>query len=195
MKGSNSIGLLFLIGLFCGCSHYITNTAGYIRPPQNYKFSYAKKAKKLTTSTIIDTTAIYYLYNSNFYRNSNKYKNTNNYIRFYATGQFKLQGIKIHPKLEDINNTNVGLIGYYKLKGNVIKMQIYSDIDGGSIQLKFGLIEENGNLVILNENPKTYFQIGYSEKGIKRKIKNSYFNPKYYQKIYFENMTYDKPDW
>ena len=102
--------------LFSSCSHYIINQDGYIRPPPNYKFSYAKKARTLSDNTIIDTTAIYYLCNSNFYRNSDDYKNANNYIRFYSTGQFKKQGVKEYPRLENINNIHSGLAGYYQLK-------------------------------------------------------------------------------
>ena len=150
----------------------------------------------MTDTTRIDTTAIYYLSNSDYYRNSSEYKNTDHYIRFYSDGHYKLQAVKEFPKIEDINDIRKGNIGYYKLKGNVIKLQLYSDMNAGSDQLQFGLIDENNNLVLLNENPRTDFCIGYSEKGIKRKIrKGSFFNPLIYSKIRLNGMTYDRPDW
>lgn len=184
------------LAFFSGCSHYVLNDSGYPRPPKKYKFSYSKNESHLTDTTIIDTTAIYYLSNSNYYRNSSNYKNTDHYIRFYSDGHYKLQAVKEYPKIEDINDIRKGNVGYYKLKGNVIKLQLYSDINAGSDQLQFGLIDENNNLVLLNENPRTDFCIGYSESGIKRKIrKASFFNPLFYTKIRLNGMTYDRPDW
>jgi len=190
------INILLTLIFLSSCSHYVINECGYPRPPKKYKFSYSKKVKLLTNIIAIDTAAIYYLTNSNYYRNSSEYKNSDHYIRFYSDGRFKLQAVKEYPKIEDINNIHKGNVGYYKFKRNVIKLQLYSDIDGGSDQLQFGLIDENKNLILLNENPRTDFQIGYSEKGIKRKIrKTSFFNPLVYTKIKFTGMTYDRPNW
>lgn len=191
----NLIPIILFLTL-TSCSHYVLNESGYTRPPKNYKFSYSKRATLLNDTSSIDTTVIYYLTNSNYYRNSDEYKNTDNYIRFYSDGKFKLQAINSFPKAEAINDISKGNIGYYLLKGNVIKLQIYSDMNAGSDQLEFGVIDENKNLIILNENPRTDFCIGYSEKGIKRKIKkSSFFNPKKYVKIKIDGMTYDRPNW
>ena len=197
MKKFFTINLLILI---TSCSHYLVNNEGFIRPPKNYKFSYQKKSAKLKNNIIIDTSAIYYLTNSNFYRDSNEYKNNDEYIRFYSNGQFKMQGTKVYPKIEDINNINFGVIGYFKIKGNVIKLQIYTDINAGSDQLEFGIIDENRDLILLNENPRTDFSLGYSEKSIGKKInETSVFranlNPKIYKKIKIEGMTYIQPNW
>eukprot|EP00388_Colpodella_angusta_P011246 GDKJ01028894.1.p1 GENE.GDKJ01028894.1~~GDKJ01028894.1.p1 ORF type:complete len:198 (+),score=5.54 GDKJ01028894.1:424-1017(+) len=191
----NSLTILLVL-LLTSCAHYIVNEAGYTRPSKNYKFSYKKNAAKLTNNEIVDTTVVYYLHNSNYYRNSSDYKNSDHYIRFYSDGKFKLQGTKETPKIEDINNINKGIIGYYKLKGRVIKLQIYGDINGGSDQLEFGLIDQKGDLILLNENPRTDFCIGYSEEAIKRKIaKSSFFNPKKYEKLKIDGMTYETPNW
>ncbi|SHH21945.1 hypothetical protein SAMN05444372_1291 [Flavobacterium micromati] len=197
MKKFFQISLLILL---TSCSHYLVNNEGFIRPPKNYKFSYQKKSAKLTEDKIIDTTAIYYLTNSNYYRNSNEYKNNDGYIRFYSNGQFKIQGTKTYPKIEDINNVNYGVVGYFKIKGNVIKLQIYTDINAGSDQLEFGIIDENSDLILLNENPRTDFCLGYSEKSIRKKINEisifrANLNPKIYKKIKIEEMTYNKPNW
>lgn len=187
---------ILLLLFLTGCSHYIVNESGYIRPPKNYKFSYRKNSAKLTSSEIIDTTAVYYLRNSNYYRDSSEYKNSDNYIRFYSDGRLKLQGTKDTLNLEQINNIKEGIVGYYKLQGRVIKLQIYGDIDGGSTQLEFGLIDEKGDLILLNENPRTQFGIGYSENAIKGKIeKSSFFNPKVYKKLKIQGITYEKPNW
>lgn len=187
--------VLLSVLLLSSCSHYVVNDEGYIRPPAGYKFSYRKKASQLNSTEIIDTTAIYVLQNSNVYRDSEKYKHSDNYIRFYADGRFKLQGIKKGLKLEDVNNPNSGLVGYYKLSGKAVKLQVYTDINAGSDQLEFGLINEEGNLVILDENPRTDFGIGYSEKGIRRKVSTSYRNPKVYKKTTLEGLSYIKPNW
>lgn len=188
--------MLLSVLLLISCSHYVINKEGYIRPPKNYKFSYSRNLTKLTGNKIIDTTAIYYLHNSDYDRKNSGYKNKDEYIRFYSDGIFKMQRTEEYPKIEDINNVNKGVVGYYKLKGKVIKLQIYGDIDGGSDQLEFGLINDNGNLIILNENPRSTFYIGYSEKIIKRKIeKTSYLNPKKYEKVKIKGLTYEKLNW
>lgn len=197
MQTTKLTKLTILLLLFLsGCSHYIVNESGYIRPPKNYKFSYKKNSAKLTSNEVIDTTAVYYLSNSDYYRDSSEYKNSDNYIRFYSDGRLKLQGTKDTLNIEHINNIKEGIVGYYKLQGRVIKLQIYGDIDGGSTQLDFGLIDEKGDLILLNENPRIQFGIGYSEDAIKGKIeKSSFFNPKVYKKIKIQGMKYEKPNW
>lgn len=196
----NKIFALSLLTLLTSCSHYLVNNEGFTRPPKNYKFSYKKKSTKLTDAKIIDTTVIYYLTNSNYYRDSDAYKNSDGYIRFYANGKFKMQGTKTYPKIEEINNVNYGIVGYFKIKGNVVKLQIYTDINAGSDQFEFGIIDENSDLLLLNENPRTDFCLGYSEKAIRKKINEisvfrANLNPKIYKKIKIEGMTYDKPNW
>jgi hypothetical protein len=192
------ISLVFLTS----CSHYLVNNEGFTRPPKNYKFSYQKRSSKLNDTKVIDTTAIYYLTNSNYYRDSNEYKNNDGYIRFYANGKFKIQGSKTFPKIEDVNNVNYGIVGYFKLKDNVIKLQIYTDLNAGSDQLEFGIIEENGDLILLNENPRSGLCtcLGYSKKAIRKKINEvsifrANLNPKIYKKIKIEGMIYNKPNW
>ena len=190
--------LLLIIILAVGCSHYIVNSSGYIRPPKNYKFPYQNKTSPLTT-TVIDTTAIYYLHNSNYYRNSEAYKNNDEYIRFYSDGHLKSQGSKEFPKIEDINNVGKGIAGYYILKGNLIRMQFYTDINAGSDQLEYGLFDDKGNLTVLHANPRSDIGfdlgIGWDENGVRRKMENSPFNPKQYEKIVMPGMTYHQPDW
>lgn len=188
--------LLLFFTLLSSCTHYVLNDTGYVRPPGHYTFSYSKKIKSITDTTVIDTTAIYYLTNSNYYRNSDEYKNAYNYIRFYADGRFKIQAVKAFPTIEDINDINKGNAGYYLVKGNKIQLQLFTSINAGSDQLEFGLIDENRNLIILNENPRTDYCLGYSENRIKRKIaKSSFFNPKRYEKIKVPGLVYIKPNW
>ncbi len=190
------ITLILLMITTIGCSHYIINDAGYVRPPKNYKFSYRNQVQNLVSNVQIDTTVVYYLNNCNVYRTSDEYKYRDHYIRFYADGKFKVQGVKEFPKIEDVNNINLGIVGYYKLKGNVIKMQTYTDIEAGSDQLEFGLIDENKNLILLSDNPRSTFGIGYSESGIKRKIQNqNIMKPKRYKKVKIEKMIYKEPNW
>jgi hypothetical protein len=194
------ICLLSVLILLTNCSHYVVNNEGYIRPPKNFKFSYQKKATILTDTKLIDTTVVYYLSNSNYYRDNDAYKNGDQYIRFYANGKFKMQGTNTYPKIEDVNNVNYGIVGYFKIKGNVIKLQLYSDIEAGSDQLEFGIIDENSNLILLNENPRTDLCLGYSEKRIREKITEvSVFrqnlNPKFYKKVKLDGMIYTAPNW
>ncbi len=103
----NKFLAISLLILLTSCSHFLVNSDGFTRPPKNYKFSYKKKSAKLNDTKIIDTTAIYYLTNSNYYRDSDVYKNNDGYIRFYADGRFKMQGTKSFPKIEDINNNKL----------------------------------------------------------------------------------------
>lgn len=187
--------LLFISLSALSCSHYVINNEGYTRPPERYKFSYKNKKLNKDVYKKIDTTAIYYLEEQNLYKHDSEYKRHGVYIRFYSNGRFKLQGVKKFPAIEEVNNINKGIVGYFYLKENVIKLQIYGDINGGSDQLEFGIIEENGDLNILDENPRTTYCIGYSEKSIRRKIEKSAFTPVIYRKIHLENLVYDEPNW
>ena len=196
MTKLQKIFLIVLVNYSLSCSHYILNEFGYPRPPKNQRFLSIKNITYLKDNELIDTTAIYYLSNSNYYRNNNEYKNSDNYIRFYSDGHYKLQVVKEYPKIDDINNIGKGNIGFYKLKDSVVELHLYSGISAGSDQLEFGIIDENKNLIILNENPRTDFGIGYTKNGIKRKIKGtSFFNPKVYVKTKLLGMTYDRPNW
>ena len=196
IKGRFLVWTFFFVSIaIISCSHYTLNTEGYVRPPEGYKFSYRNKVVPLVSTEVIDTSAIYLLQNSNYYRDSDKYKNDDNYIRFYADGRFKLQGIKKEPHIKDVNDIKKGVVGYYQLKGKVVKLQIYTDLNGGSDQLEFGSINDQGDLVILNENPRTDFGLGYSEKGIERKIRKGFRNPKVYKKTKVEGLIYTRPDW
>ena len=194
-KKSRILIYVIVFGLFSSCSHYVVNNAGYIRPPKNKKFPYEKRFTELKDLSVIDTTAVYYLTDSYFYKKSEEYKNGDAYIRFYGDGHFKLQGLKEYPTVEEVNNPNNGIVGYYYLKNNVVKMQIYSDIDAGSFQLKFGYVDENKNLIAMHNNPNYDFAIGYNEKKIRRLVEKSPFSPKIYKKIFLENMKYIKPNW
>lgn len=199
MKTYKKIQLVIFLIVITSCSHYTSNNSGFTRPPKNFKYSYQSKTSKLTSNEKIDTTVIYYLHDSNYYKNNSEYKNRNEYIRFYNNGQFKIQGSKEFPKIEDVNNIEKGIVGYYILKSNLVKMQIYTDINAGSDQLEHGIIDENGNLIILNENPRSDIGfdlgIGWNENGVKRKIEKSFFNPKRYEKTKINGMTYEKPNW
>ncbi|TCC99906.1 hypothetical protein [Pedobacter psychroterrae] len=197
MKTAFGVLPVLLCFLISGCSHYTINSEGFIRPPSGYKFPYRKKAARLTSNELIDTSAIYLMRNSNYYRDSEEYKNPDSYIRFYADGRFKEIGIKNTDsiKLADVNNIHRGIVGYYHLNVRVIKLQYYSDLNGGSHQLKFGRVSENGDLVLLHENPRTYFGIGYSDEGIIRKIEKGFFNPEVHRKVKLKGMVYTSPDW
>lgn len=74
-------------------------------------------------------------------------------------------------------------------------MQVYSDINAGSFQLKFGYVDKNKNLIIMHNNPNFDYGIGYNEKKIRRLVNRSLFSPKIYKKIFLENMEYIKPNW
>ncbi len=194
-KTSRILICIIILALFSSCSRYVVNNSGYIRPPKNKKFSYQKRFTELKDLSVIDTTAIYYLTESYFYKRTTEYKNGDAYIRFYGDGHFKLQGLKSYPSIEEVNSPNTGIVGYYYLKDKVVKMQIYSDINAGSLQLKFGYVDENKNLIVMQDNPNYDFAIGYNEKKIKKLIEKSSYSPTIYKKIYLENMKYIKPNW
>jgi len=197
------ISYLILSLLLTNCSHYVLSSTGYTRPPEKYKFPYSKHTKKLHTNQIIDTTAIYYLHDSYFTSGDGnheikKYKRTDAFIRFYDDGRLKIQSSRgEYPKIEDINNINNGIVGYYLLKGNQIKIQVYSDIDAGSNQLKYGYIDENKNLIIYDANPRTYISIFnlFSEQNGRKKMEKAYYGKKEYKKIKVEGIIYEKPNW
>jgi len=186
--------LVFILCV-CSCSHYVINEAGYIRPPKDFKFSYKRKFASLTDLSVIDTTCIYYLTNSYFYKDSREYPNGDAYIRFYGNGKFKLQGLKHFPTPEEVNNPKTGIVGHYFVKDKVVKMQVYSDIGGGSTQLEFGYIDENKNLVVMHDNPRVHYGIGYNITKIKRLIARSNFSPKIYIKTPVEGINYTEPNW
>ena len=186
---------IILAVLVSSCTHYVVNDAGYIRPPKSQKFSYKKKSASLNFA-LIDTNSIYYSSNGYFYKNDKGSKLSDKYIRFYGDGRFKLQGLKKSPpELADINNPDVGVVGYYITQGNAVKMQIYTDIDAGSIQLEYGYIDENGTLIVMHDNPRVDFNIGYNEKKIRRLIDKSPFSPEIYKNTPITGLTYLAPNW
>lgn len=195
MKMTTTI-LVFPILLLASCSHYIINEAGYVRPPKQYKFAFRNKVKPLQDLSLIDTTAVYYLSDANFYRNSDAYKVTDRYLRFYADGRVRKQGTKTFPKIEDVNDPDKGIVGYYYLNGNLLRLQFYGDINGGSDQLEFGKVAENGDVILLQDNPRTTFRMGFGKTGTDRRIEGkSYFNPLVFKKIHVDGMTYQNGNW
>ncbi|NUY81746.1 hypothetical protein HUK80_12630 [Flavobacterium sp. MAH-1] len=190
-------GIAILSILACAsCSHYVVNQAGYTRPPKHYDFPYRHRVKPLADLSLIDTTAIYYLHDANYYRNSDAYKVPDRYMRFYADGRVKVQGTKAFPRIEDVNDPEKGVVGYYYLKGDLLRIQLYSDINAGSDQLKFGKVDQNGDVILLHDNPRTTYCIGFGKKRTDYLIeKGSYFNPLVFKKIKLEGMTYQKGNW
>jgi hypothetical protein len=194
-----------IVIIVSGCGHYVLSSTGYIRPPKNYRFPYEKRAIQLKTIDVIDTTCIYYLHDSYFKSGGGTgiyaektYKRSESFIRFYADGRLKLQGTKgEYPKIEDINNINNGLAGFYLLKGRQIKIQLYSDINAGSDQLKYGYIDDNDNLILYDANPRTYISIFnlFSEKNGRKQMEKGYFGKMSYEKISVKGMTYINPNW
>jgi len=196
------VSYIIIILFFTNCSHYILNNNGYVRPPKKHKFHFSKKAKKLENIEIIDTTAIYYMHNSYLttrkgYTQTKKYKRTDRFIRFYGNGRLKIQHCNDeYPKIEDVNNINNGIIGYYLLSGDEIKIEIYTDINGGSNQLKYGHFDENKNLIIYDYSPNNYitiFNLWSEKKG--RELMKKEIQKEKYEKTKINGMSYIKPNW
>jgi hypothetical protein len=162
---------------------------GYARPPKNYHFSYKNQVSLLRSTEVIDTTAIYFLHDDKNYNRSNAY------IRFYADGHFKTQATKAYPIKEEVNNHAYGIVGYYILQENTVKMQVYTNVNGGSNQLEFGFVDENKNLVVMHQNPRSTYKIGFSERAMKRKAANRNVPPLVYEKIKIDGLTYIQPNW
>jgi hypothetical protein len=180
---------LCVCSLSSGCSHYVLNETGFARPPKNYHFSYQNQVSQLRSTEVIDTTAIYFLHDDKNYDLGNAY------IRFYADGHYKTQGIKSYPVIEEVNNHAYGIVGYYILQGNTVKMQVYTDVNGGSNQLEFGFVDDKKNLVVLHQNPRSTYKAGFSERAMKRKAANGKTPPLVYEKIKMEGLTYNQPNW
>jgi hypothetical protein len=185
------------------CVSYKFSSEGFYRPKNdNHRFEYKNSKTDINTYKLIDTLSIYYmptqeLYKpSDIYRRTGKYERRGKYIRFFSKGKFKIQGVNEVPKIEDVNNINKGIVGYFKFVNNVLKLEIFTDINAGSNQLQFGIIQEDGNIILLDENPRTTFRIGYSHDNIKKKLENSVYNPIILKKIKMDSsLTYTKPNW
>lgn len=174
----------------------MVNNEGFTRPPEKYKFGYSKKKSDVDVYQLIDTTSIYYMAEQDLYKYRSEYMRRGEYIRFYSDGRFKMQGVKDFPEIDDINNVNKGIVGYFFIRKNVLKLEIYSDINAGSSQLRFGLIEDNGDINLLDENPRTFYGIGFSEENIRKKIKKTIYKPQIYKKIKPEGeMIYENQNW
>lgn len=194
MKKPFFIFIIFF--LITSCSHYVVNNEGFTRPPEKYKFGYSKKKSDVDVYQLIDTTSIYYMAEQDLYKYRSEYMRRGEYIRFYSDGRFKMQGVKDFPEIDDINNVNKGIVGYFFIRKNVLKLEIYSDINAGSSQLRFGLIEDNGDINLLDENPRTFYGIGFSEENISKKIKKTIYKPQIYKKIKPEGeMIYENQNW
>jgi hypothetical protein len=120
------------------------------RPIKENVFNYEKKNFFLRDTILIDTMSIYMLTDT-----ACTYceKQNTSFIRFFANGKC----IEIYGKIADIEeNVNIlekGIIGYYYIsKKNVLKMQYFSSVNGGQVELKFGLFD-NGDLLIYDAVP------------------------------------------
>lgn len=191
-----SVLILIIFCLTTSCSRYVVNNEGFTHPPENYKFGYSKRSSDVDVYQLIDTTSIYYMAEQDLYKHKSDYMRNGKYIRFYSNGRFKIQGVKDFPDIEAINNVDKGIVGYFFIRKNVLKLEIYSDINAGSSQLRFGLIEDNGDLNLLDENPRTFYGIGFSEENIRKKIKKTVYKPQILKKIKPKGeMTYEEPNW
>ncbi|MBD3225324.1 MAG: hypothetical protein GF313_11375 [Caldithrix sp.] len=153
---------LILIILFSGClfqKSFFYLPEGGVRP-KNPDFKLAKEPFSLKDTTLIDTNAIYlerltdtYLVNFDQYNtvfpNENRLKpikqdTSYHFYRFFRNGRVYVSRVLDHfPSVEEMNNYNLGLVGYYRLEGNQIITEIFTPSGNGKYLMKYGTVKND----------------------------------------------------
>lgn len=144
----------------CNIKYYMTPEKGY-RVENSKDLSFHNHRLRGVEITKIDTSSIYVFDGlPNYYRCA----------RFFSGGQVLVFYSKDFPDIKMINNQDLGDPGYFIIKKNKIKLNLFSNNYGGVNTFFKGKILDDGNL---------QFEDNFG----------------CYTKYKFENIIYYKPSW
>lgn len=154
------VNILFILSLcfFTSCvSYYYTNDGG-IRVKNSKVFKYNKPKYTRLDKSRIDLNAIYILdsvYSK--WDNPKGRKKSGSFIRFFKNGQVLISSFDSILTQKRTNNKKIGIPGYFIIKEDKIKIDMFQQINGGQTGKQFGRIIENGDLIFYSQRPETYF--------------------------------------
>jgi hypothetical protein len=152
-----------------GIKHY-ANTEGMPRPKNNNVFTYKKYADLVYPDSIVDTIAIYCSSHIDSLTNTQHYQ----YYRFLNHGRLFFKSGK--GELSNINNDEDAFIGYYYIKNQQLRTELFEETYGirGSLVKTFGYFS-NDTLFTFIQTPETFFNsyrfVAKSETVAWKKIK------------------------
>jgi len=180
--------ILFFSTVWASCVHHYYNDDGGVRVANSKVFKYNKPRYTSRNKLPIDTNAIYVLDSS-----YNKYdvvmgkkKPPASYVRFFSTGQVQFF-YDTTKALKQLNNRNIGVQGYYIIKGDKIKIDMFQEINGGQTGKYFGKVLPDNNLMFYEQRPETCFG---SFSCLERDGRKSFW-----KKAIVPHMEHYKPDW
>jgi hypothetical protein len=152
--------LLYILSLFflTSCLNYHYTSEGGVRVENSKVFKYNKPKYTKLDKSKIDFNAIYIL--DSIYSKWDDTKGKKKYssfIRFFKNGQVLISSFDSILTENQINNKNIGIPGYFIIKKDRIKIDMFQGINGGQTGKKFGKVAENGNLMFYFQRPETSF--------------------------------------
>jgi hypothetical protein len=120
--------IIYITFLLSSCCNYYKTEYGSSRPKKS-KFKFSKTVDKLTDSFLEENhvyTHIDSVYGEDPKTGVIKLSITKSFKRFFKTGQY-IQGTGkgLNLSLNDYNNLNSGIIGYYKIQNNKILYEYF----------------------------------------------------------------------
>jgi hypothetical protein len=185
--------IVIYVLLQVSCVGFYTTSEGGFRVNKTKNFKYSKEKFTSMPKTLIDTNSIYVM-DSVFNKwNENPMERKGyRFVRFFSGGQALFIYNDGIPKLEKINNKNIGTPAYYILEGNKLKVNIFSNLNGGTTDFFYGKINNKGNLVIYEDTAVQIYFLGILKSY---KMAENSGRISYWTKIKVENIENYKPNW
>lgn len=180
--------VLPIMTVLTSCVRHHYNNEGGVRVSNPKVFKYNKPRYTSRNKSPIDTNTIYVLdssYDKYAFTKEQK-KAPASYVRFFSSGQV-LFFYDTTPYLKGLNNRNTGVQGYYIIRGDKIKIDMFEDLNGGQTGKYFGRILNDSSLMFYEQSPETYFGSFWA---LERDGRRSFW-----KKLAVQNMIHYTPDW
>jgi hypothetical protein len=153
------IQLLVYLLLLTSCVkyHYTKSGDPYSMRANNPKiYKYNKSSLRNLDKSLIDTSSIYLIDSQENKWNYSLFdKKNSRFLRFFSTGQILYVLCDTIPTLDLINDQDIGAAGYFYIEKDKIRISIIGDTNGGQIELIFGKVLSNGDIMLYEQNPRT----------------------------------------
>ena len=171
------------------CLKYNWTSVGGVRLENPKKFEFSKKTYANSDRSKIDTNSIYQLISLHGWGGvSVKEGDQVSCIiaRFFSTGQVLFYRCENKPIDSLFNNKDAGEPGYYYIDENRLKIDRWTQTNGGQLEYYFGIIQNDSSI-------KLYEQaVGYYSSYRDLEKKNVYT---IWKKKKISNLKHYKPDW
>jgi hypothetical protein len=183
--------LIFLIFFLSSCVSYHFTKEGGVRVDNPKVFKYNKKRFTKLDKGLIDTNSIYFKESTyDKWRTPELKSSYNEFARFFSTGQVLFVSCDSFPKIDIINNPNIGIPGYFIVKGTKLKIDMFEDLNGGQTGKYYGRLQPNGDIIFFEQSPETYFS---SFSMLEKKSGKDRFSV--WRKIKVDSLKNYKPNW